>query len=116
MTYENATVNMGFELTPTQVWNRPNVSWPVYANSSGTYYTLIMTDPDAPSRADPSLGEVKHWIVGNIRGNDITTGQTIADYIGSAPPIMTGHHRYVFLAYLQPALINYSQERYSSNR
>jgi hypothetical protein len=26
-------------------------------------YTLVMTDPDAPSRADPKFGEWRHWVV-----------------------------------------------------
>jgi hypothetical protein len=27
-------------------------------------YTLVMTDPDAPSREDPKLGQWRHWVVG----------------------------------------------------
>jgi hypothetical protein len=26
-------------------------------------YTLVMTDPDAPSRADPKYGQWRHWVV-----------------------------------------------------
>jgi len=26
-------------------------------------YTVVMTDPDAPSRADPKFGEWRHWVV-----------------------------------------------------
>lgn len=32
-------------------------------------------DPDAPSRAEPTLGEVHHWLVTNIPGNDISKGE-----------------------------------------
>jgi len=28
-------------------------------------YTLVMTDPDAPSRADPKYGQFRHWVVRN---------------------------------------------------
>jgi hypothetical protein len=30
---------------------------------SNLSYTLVMTDPDAPSRADPKFGEWRHWVV-----------------------------------------------------
>ena len=46
-----AVVKLGNELTPTQVKDPPiQVKWPT---QSGAYYTLCMTDPDAPSRQTP---------------------------------------------------------------
>jgi hypothetical protein len=27
-----------------------------------------------------------HWLIVNIRGNDIKTGEVMSDYIGAAPP------------------------------
>ena len=48
VTWENgAKAAFGNELTPTQVKNRPTVHWDADPNA---FYTLIMTDPDAPSR------------------------------------------------------------------
>lgn len=114
--YLNGTADLGNELSPTQVRNEPTVSWPVIKNTSAALYTIIMTDPDAPSRSNRSLADVKHWIVGNILGNDVLTGQTIAEYIGAAPPSGSGHHRYVFLVYEQAVRIDYSMEPRSSNR
>ena len=29
-------------------------------------YTLVMTDPDAPSRDDPKFGPFRHWVVSVI--------------------------------------------------
>lgn len=69
-----------------------------------------MIDPDAPSRRDPNISEVKHWLVGNILGNDVRTGEVIAEYLGSKPPQDTEYHRYVFLVYQQPGIIDYSRE------
>jgi phosphatidylethanolamine-binding protein (PEBP) family uncharacterized protein len=37
--------------------------------------TLFVTDPDAPSRAEPSKREVLHWLVVNIPGNEIKKGE-----------------------------------------
>ena len=50
--YSSRTVvRYGNELTPTQVKDPPiQVKWPT---ESGAYYTLCMTDPDAPSRQTP---------------------------------------------------------------
>uniref|UniRef100_A0A1B0DN64 Uncharacterized protein n=1 Tax=Phlebotomus papatasi TaxID=29031 RepID=A0A1B0DN64_PHLPP len=48
------------------------------------------------------VSEVKHWLVGNIPGDDISRGQVIAEYIGSAPTDGSGYHRYVFIVYEQP--------------
>lgn len=78
---------MGNTLTPSQVKDPPLVRW---STEEGAFYTLVMTDPDAPSRKDPSLGEVKHWIVGNIPGCDVTQGECLAGYRGSGPPKGTG--------------------------
>lgn len=69
--------------------------WPVESNLT-TYYTLMMVDPDVPL-----LSEINHWLVGNIVGNDLATGETIAEYTGPMPPIGTGIHRYVFMTFKQ---------------
>lgn len=107
------TVNMGNELTPTQVKAAPtHISWPV---QMGLLYTLCMTDPDAPSRAEPTFREVKHWLVVNIPGTDIANGTTIAHYRGSGPPKGTGLHRYMFLVYQQAGPVDVSGEVFAAS-
>lgn len=49
------SANEGNELTPTQVKDVPKVEWNADAS---TLYTLCMTDPDAPSRQEPTYREV----------------------------------------------------------
>ncbi|CAG2176914.1 unnamed protein product, partial [Oppiella nova] len=100
-------VNFGNELTPTQVKDQPVVDWPADNNS---YYTLLMTDPDVPSRTDPKFGEGKHWIVINIPGADVSKGQTLVEYMGSGPPKGTGFHRYIFVVYKQTDIINTNEK------
>lgn len=103
--YGDLEVNMGNTLTPAQVKDPPtSVSWPV---EEGALYTLLMTDPDAPCRAEPKLREWHHWIVVNIPGCDISKGNVKMEYMGSAPPQGTKLHRYTFLVYKQPGKINY---------
>lgn len=47
-------------------------------------------DPDAPSRANPKFGEWLHWLIVNIKGNDVSSGEVIDDYVGAGPPQGTG--------------------------
>ncbi|XP_035740696.1 protein D2-like isoform X1 [Vespa mandarinia] len=108
----NLVVEIGKVLTPTQVKNQPTVKWTADAD---TFYTLCMTDPDAPSRKDPKFREWHHWLVGNIPGNDIKKGETLSEYIGSGPPEGTGLHRYVFLLYKQPKKLTFD-EKHLTNR
>ncbi|XP_041455345.1 protein D2-like isoform X2 [Lytechinus variegatus] len=91
--------NLGNILTPTVVKDPPTITWPT---EESTLYTVIMTDPDAPSRADPKFREWRHWVVVNVPGIDVSKGLVYAPYIGSGPPKGTGLHRYVFLVYKQP--------------
>nr|XP_028566497.1 phosphatidylethanolamine-binding protein 1-like [Podarcis muralis] len=92
---------LGQELTPTQVQNCPtSIDWE--GCDPQKLYTLILTDLDVPSRADPKLREWHHFLVTNMHGNDIGSGCILSDYIGSAPAKGTGLHRYVWLVYEQP--------------
>ncbi|XKL62196.1 hypothetical protein PGB90_002029 [Kerria lacca] len=101
-------VNLGNELTPTQVKDKPSVKFNGNPNS---FYTLCMTDPDAPSRKNPKFREWHHWLVGNIPGFEIEKGETLSEYIGSGPPPDTGLHRYVFLVYQQPGKLTFTEPR-----
>lgn len=88
------SVDFGNELTPTQVQHRPvEITWDVKPN---TLYTLAMVDPDAPSRKEPTMGEVAHWLVVNIPENHFNQGLEISEYIGSGAPQGTGNHHTTF--------------------
>lgn len=107
------TVDLGKELTPTQVKDEPNVSWEAEKDA---YYTLLMTDPDAPSRADHPFREVRHWLVMNIPESAVEKGDAIFEYRGSGAPKGTGLHRYIFLVYKQPNGRIEHDEPHVSNR
>lgn len=84
---------------------QPTVTWESKPN---TFYTLIMSDPDAPSRADPKFGEWNHWLVVNIPGNNISEGEVRSEYIGAGPPKDTGLHRYVFVVLEQQRKLSFA--------
>ncbi|XP_061394521.1 protein D2-like [Musca vetustissima] len=112
ITYDNGILaDKGVELTPTQVKNEPKVEWEAEA---GTYYTLLMTDPDAPSRKEPIMREWHHWLVGNIPGDQLKKGEVLSAYVGSGPPKDTGLHRYVFLLFKQPKKLEFDEKRFSN--
>lgn len=73
-------------------------------------YTLVMVDPDAggtvnghrPGNADRYY---LHWIVVNISGGNLMSGDPIVPYKGPTPPPGTGRnkrHEYIFYLYEQP--------------
>lgn len=93
------SVVLGEELKPLQVLEKPNVTWEA---DRSAFYTLMMFDPDAPSRRIHLLREVRHWLVVNIPGTDIESGEEIVEYRGVGAPRLTGLHRYIFLVYKQP--------------
>ncbi|KAL1460502.1 hypothetical protein WDU94_012479, partial [Cyamophila willieti] len=102
---------LGNELKPDDLKAAPQVSWNADASS---YYTLVMTDPDAPSRKDPKAREWRHWLVVNIPGSDIAKGHTITEYAGPTPPKGTGLHRYVLLVYKQPKELDFAESKESN--
>ncbi|CAH1641271.1 unnamed protein product [Spodoptera littoralis] len=103
-----AEVNGGNVLTPTLVKDLPSLSW--NANPD-LFYTVVNTDPDAPSRAEPVWREFAHWLVGNVPGDDIASGDQLMQYFGAGPSLGSGLHRYVFLVYQQPAKLDFDEPR-----
>ncbi|KAL7014700.1 hypothetical protein ACKWTF_016076 [Chironomus riparius] len=102
------SANLGNVLTPTQVKDAPTVDWDAEADA---FYTLCMTDPDAPSRQNPEYREWHHWLIGNIPGKNISKGEVLSDYVGSGPPEKTGLHRYIFLVFKQSGKLTFDEPR-----
>jgi phosphatidylethanolamine-binding protein (PEBP) family uncharacterized protein len=62
-------------------------------------YTLLMFDPEAIG------GNKIHWLIINIKNNNILKGDTLIDYIGPKPPKRTGKHHYTFVLFKQTDFI-----------
>ncbi|XP_072154789.1 protein D1 isoform X1 [Bemisia tabaci] len=75
------------------------VLWP---SDEKKFYTLLMIDPDKPSRANPSEREFLHWLVVNILDDMVLSGDDIAEYVSPVPEPGSGPHRYIFLVFEQP--------------
>ncbi|XP_053573953.1 phosphatidylethanolamine-binding protein 4 isoform X2 [Bombina bombina] len=94
-----------YPLSLSKIWDNP---WIKYTKAElGKLYTLIMVDPDAPTRSDPKYRYWRHWVMTDIPARDLLTGKSITGKVLSAykrptPPPQTGYHRYQFLLYIQP--------------
>ncbi|KAL5632358.1 hypothetical protein ACGC1H_005355 [Rhizoctonia solani] len=85
----------------------------VHGLNNGTYLIAIV-DPDAPSRANPTISQIRHmfatdFVLSDIRPNFATRSlvlrnstAAISPYFPPNPPVGSGAHRYVALLYAQP--------------
>lgn len=86
-------------------------------------HSVLSADPDSPSRDAPKARSWQHWIVGNIPGDNIDSGDVLTECefngncenyssamtlvpsnvsdVGAVPARGTGLHRYVFLLFEQ---------------
>ncbi|KAL6592711.1 hypothetical protein ACP70R_001872 [Stipagrostis hirtigluma subsp. patula] len=91
----------GCEIKPSVAAAAPAVQ---IAGRVNDLFTLVMTDPDAPSPSEPTMREWLHWLVVNIPGGtDPSQGEEVVPYMGPRPPV--GIHRYVLVAYQQKARV-----------
>ncbi|XP_031556350.1 39S ribosomal protein L38, mitochondrial-like isoform X2 [Actinia tenebrosa] len=97
----NQEVKWGNFVSPSQAKSCPTVD---FQSDSGTYWTLILTNPDGNIWDKDS--ELLHWFVANIPGNKVSEGDVIREYIPPIPPKGTGFHRYVFCLLRQKDKLN----------
>lgn len=109
ITYGSKQVQPGCELTVAETQEIPQIEAYVPSINESSLYTLVVTDPDAPRRGDPTWSEYAHYLVSNIRLNasqsgefqkmDFSKAQELLSYLGPGPPPETSLHRYVFLLF-----------------
>ncbi|KAH8042008.1 hypothetical protein HPB51_019749 [Rhipicephalus microplus] len=93
--------------TPAQTSNAPTVKLRGYLRC-GPPFSLLMVDPDAPSRKQPTKPSVStvHWMVLNANSDEkFHEGDEAVSYRGPKPPRGSGPHRYVLLVYCQDGQI-----------
>ena len=126
---KHKSVTLGNKIKPKAVTSQPifdifaSDTSPTRTIKDNVTYTLVLTDPDATSRADPVKAQMCHWVATNITkqyhsdtsgkfghplslafdrssgGSDI---HELMPYVPPSPPPKTGYHRYVFVL-LTPA-------------
>ncbi|KAK6766887.1 hypothetical protein RB195_026261 [Necator americanus] len=96
-------IAVGNELSPKSCPTKPTLNW---NSSPNELYTVIMMDPDAPSRKDPFLRDYLHWLVVNIPGSHVRNGNELMPFMRPRPPSGAGFHRYHVLLYKQPGKIS----------
>ncbi|CAN8016935.1 unnamed protein product [Ixodes persulcatus] len=98
--YQNCDVSMGNTLRPEETSLSPDSV--VFQTHSNSLYTIVMVDPDAPSRQDPKMRFWRHWLLVNVPANcDLSGADCVTEYAGPSPPKGSGPHRYAFLVYTQ---------------
>jgi len=100
-------VDLGNTFKPSTTKEMPSLTilCPDMNETSGL--TIVLTDPDAPSRNDPKWSEMCHWIAiipTDLQGkyalkSPMAVGDVseVIEYKPPGPPPKTGYHRYVFL-------------------
>lgn len=115
----NKEVSLGNTLKPEDAQEQPILQIMPESEDESKTYTIVLTDPDAPSRKDAKWSEFCHWIVTDVKlpsleaitasataesmSIDFSRSRELVKYMGPAPPEKTGKHRYVFLLYRNPS-------------
>lgn len=77
------------------------------SDSTESLWTLILTNPDG--HLTDSSAEYLHWMITNIPGNDVSSGQVTVPYLQPFPAFGTGYHRLVFLLFKQKGTLDLSR-------
>lgn len=90
--FDTIKITNGMYIDLSHVQAQPKIKFSIPHNK---YYTLLMADPDAPSRKNPKYKYWLHWLVMN--NNDEIIG-----FSPSNPPPKSGKHRYYIYLFEQP--------------
>ncbi|KAJ3607526.1 hypothetical protein NHX12_024577 [Muraenolepis orangiensis] len=100
-----AAVYYGNLLTPTEAWSAPSVRFQAEESS---LWTLLFTCPD--EHLLDNQAEYVHWLVGNIPGGRVQSGQELCDYLAPFPAKGTGFHRYIYVLFKQDGLVDFQED------
>lgn len=97
-------VYQGNIVKPREAEKAPQVS---FESDPESLWTLILTNPDGHFTDENS--EYLHWMVSNIKGGDLRSGQTICGYLQPFPPFGIGYQRFIFVLYKQNGQLDLSE-------
>jgi len=90
-------------IKPFEASSKPEVSW--QSENDSDLWCLAMTGLDT-HLTEPGQ-EYLHWMVANVRGSDLNSGQELLSFLQPFPPMGTGYHRYAFVLYKQEQHIDF---------
>ncbi|XWV24450.1 phosphatidylethanolamine-binding protein-like protein [Tupanvirus deep ocean] len=90
------TIRDGVFIPLERITQKPKIKFDRYPDE---FYTILMVDPDAPSRENPIY---KYWLHLLIINNN----QKIVSYEPPSPPINSGKHRYIFYLLKQQGVLS----------
>ncbi|CAG8959728.1 hypothetical protein HYFRA_00001634 [Hymenoscyphus fraxineus] len=107
--YGEKTVEFGNFLRTGETLEIPSVTFAAEATKTGSTYTLIMVDPDAPTPEDPKYAYWRHWVATGLQASSSSSENTdlshtpVTKYFGPGPKDeVATPHRYLFLLYREP--------------
>lgn len=99
ITINNSVIKNGEFISLDKSQSEPKIN---YTRALGEKYSVIMIDPDAPSRTKPIYKYWLHYLI--INNNEI-----IVPFNPPAPPKNSGKHRYMFYLLKQNKNIDKNQ-------
>jgi len=115
------SIDLGTEISPSVAQTEPVLAIEIaraVAPPTGTEFVAFMVDPDAPSPADPTSAQIRHFFQSDLtidsqgrpssafpqgfRQLDPTVA-AFTPFKGPAPTAGSGFHRYTILVFEQPA-------------
>lgn len=122
ITYPNAIVNYGNNVSVASVAYSPDIEFPAEADFPNYKYVFAIIDPDAPTPQNPTSAQIRHYLVADVSPQstvfNVSSGSVLSPYKSPAPPAGSAAHRYtsVLLRQQPGATVSlYNQSSSTSN-
>ncbi|KAB8076491.1 phosphatidylethanolamine-binding protein [Aspergillus leporis] len=106
VTFGERSVSLGNLFRVSECKTAPKISF------ATEKYTLLLTDPDAPTPDDPKFAYWRHWVVSGLQPSESpeASAKTLTEYLGPGPKDDSRPHRYLFLLFREPNGLSLSKE------
>ncbi|KAJ3775485.1 phosphatidylethanolamine-binding protein [Lentinula raphanica] len=110
-TNQSVNVTPGFLLSMEQTMKEPQFFLTANTTIPSTIpYVLVIVDPDAPTPQNNTESQFRHMLGRDFHVDNssklVNTSAALTDFVNPTPPAGSDPHRYVVLAFIQPADFN----------
>ncbi|KAF8827004.1 hypothetical protein HHX47_DHR5000844 [Lentinula edodes] len=110
-TNQSVNVTPGILLSMEQTMKEPQFFLTANVTIPSTIpYVLVIIDPDAPMPQNNTESQFRHMLGGDFHVDNssklVNTSAALSDFVNPTPPTGSDPHRYVILAFIQPADFN----------